>query len=1805
MRNKAILLIVFLLSSTLKLEAQALKEPVFITNAEYFFDTDPGNGNGISIPVTTSEARVEIADVEIDISGLSPGYHVFYLRVKDATNLWGVTARQLVKVPKPKVEHLITDAEVFFDAKLNFGAGVPITINDGVNVTEQYEIDIDANNLKSGFHRAYVRLKDDSGMWGNYVKRAFYLAPAKRISAIDKAEYFYDTLGKPGKGTAISANGSPETGLVTIENVELNTPSKSGFHRIMVRLGDDSGKWGIPFKWMFYQPKVKTADVLTEAEYFINKKTAFGDGTSVEISDTKLFSGSIDIPLESFSKGFSTIYIRLKDKSGVWGNYNSALTYIPKARTSKAKINKAEYFLSATTRPKEGEGFELKNENGGLSFDSVAFSSKALVTLTQTGQTGKQGVYVRAEDSDGVWGVPTPVSLDFTNQRMIQGQLFMGDTKTDLNLIENASVNILSNGAILSTEESKDFGLFTFADKAAGDYELRYLGNSSSKAGTSISDYGSSGMFTVSATTPQHILKDIKVNKPLYVIETNPARFETKMRLTAPIELSFSGKFVASSFTNSNVSLISDLRGRLSIQIAAQSNDSVLVIKPNKSLLPNEKITIYVNSTFTSPVGIETKPFSTFFRGQVSGGGLTFEQPTSLYTSTMYPTYIFNSYAIDVDNDSDIDVITYATFNPNDSPTDTMYVYFNDGSGVFTDVVKKRILSQSNIQTVDNHQSFIGDYDKDGDIDFGVFVLDTSGALATRPVEIYLFKNNGTGTFTFDQKLEFTASTIPQYVELKDVNYDGFPELIIPSAKTGTVTSILLNQSGVFDVSQRVDAQTTSFGFNFVDVTGDGMLDAIPSTNSSNEEKLYVGSNNLLSDYFLTEKSFTKGVNYQFHTFIIEDFSRNGKADILTLGGSGLGVFYQDEVNSDLYFNEKSTFNLNRGGSEHGFAVGDVDNNGRVDVINAQSFGVDMYSYSTNPSLPKINYVARLYNDGKSNYRSPHLVDFDNDGDLDLLLNTGNNSTLSVQVIKNTSVSTNNAPVITATIDSKDLRLEEAPTEIDISGGFSDKDGDDLTVSVSSSKASVVKAEYLANKITLTPISIGNATITLTVDDDKGGIASLDFIVYVNAPDNYTPRVSAIIAPIQTRMGDDSTVVDLKTVFSDPDVTDVLTFSVNNPNASVAELAIKDAKLIINPISIGEITVIVSASDGKASAETSFLLSVGPRENRAPVTLASMPNQTINLGDAAIQIDPTTYFSDPDGDVLTYSVAATDPAIAGGSFNASTNRILITGAKAGATSITITAQDPGGKNVSSAFSIFVNAKPRLVANLSEVQLILGGESATFVLSSLFVDDNSQAMTYEVNSVNPSVASISVSGSILSFFAIGEGATKATIKAKDATSESETVSIDVVVKTRAFTEQSSNSAASAYADGIPVKDWCLISIPGNGINTKPVDLFTSSLGGSSDFKLFSLNQNGEYSDVSTESGPVFSPGNALWFKTLATNQKFTLQTSAGFRTTSRTTQLMINQWVFISNPYEIDAAWSVSNSNLRLWKYLPSSKSWSPVSANEKLKPWNGYVAYMPGSGVLTISLDKLTTTGVAKLAKSDVEENPISMQADIQVGSNKLSIIDRKGAESIYDIFDEPLLPSTPDTKTFPAYFKTETLALVQDVRVNKSNQEDQLLDFRTLVVPSGNEFITWNSVYESQNFVMALVNESTYRLLAPGDTMKLSKMHKKTEYKVYFGTKEMIETHVLPETHQLFDNFPNPFNPTSTIRFALNKAGNVTLNVYDVLGRKVSTLVRANLPQGYHTVQFDGVNLASGVYLYRLQVDNAVVATKKMTLIK
>ena len=99
-------------------------------------------------------------------------------------------------------------------------------------------------------------------------------------------------------------------------------------------------------------------------------------------------------------------------------------------------------------------------------------------------------------------------------------------------------------------------------------------------------------------------------------------------------------------------------------------------------------------------------------------------------------------------------------------------------------------------------------------------------------------------------------------------------------------------------------------------------------------------------------------------------------------------------------------------------------------------------------------------------------------------------------------------------------------------------------------------------------------------------------------------------------------------------------------------------------------------------------------------------------------------------------------------------------------------------------------------------------------------------------------------------------------------------------------------------------------------------------------------------------------------------------------------------------------------------------------------------------------------------------------------------------------------------------------------------------------------------------------------------------------------STTEIVEIKLSALDYELSQNFPNPFNPSTTIKYSIPQTSKVVIKVFDVLGNEIKTLVNEEKSAGEYEVEFNGAGLPSGIYFYQLKAGE-FSKTKKMILLK
>ncbi len=372
----------------------------------------------------------------------------------------------------------------------------------------------------------------------------------------------------------------------------------------------------------------------------------------------------------------------------------------------------------------------------------------------------------------------------------------------------------------------------------------------------------------------------------------------------------------------------------------------------------------------------------------------------------------------------------------------------------------------------------------------------------------------------------------------------------------------------------------------------------------------------------------------------------------------------------------------------------------------------------------------------------------------------------------------NQAPETVDYIDVGTLYVGGSSATVNASSYFSDPNDDTLTYSVNNPSPTVATVSISGSTVTIAPVAVGTTgKIVVTAEDPGGLTATQDFNVTVeNAPPpNRAPTAVGSISNVTLRVGGSSATRSVSGKFSDPD-GDALTYSVNDPDTSIATVSISGSTVTIAPVAVGTTgKIVVTAKDpGGLTATQDFTATVEnpPPVNRAPTAVGSISNVTLQVGGSSATRSVSGKFSDPDGDTLTYSVNNPNPSIAGVSISGSTVTIApVAGGTTG--KIIVTARDPGGLTATQDFAATVenpppvNRAPTAVGSISNMTLQVGGSSGTRSVSGKFSDPDNDTLTYTVNSPNPLIAAVSISGSTVTVAPVAAGSTgKIIVTARD-------------------------------------------------------------------------------------------------------------------------------------------------------------------------------------------------------------------------------------------------------------------------------------------------------------------------------------------------------------------------------------------------------------------------------------------------------
>jgi hypothetical protein len=288
--------------------------------AEYFFDTDPGPGNGYSIAVASfnNDSAEITGNITLPI-GFAPGAHTLHIRFGKTigSNInWGLADQQKFYVYSNGAS--IISMEYFFDTDPGVGNGTALSIT-ALTDTATYTASISTAGLIPGLHKVYVRAKDINNSWSLTEVQPFYLFTSGG-NMITNAEYFFDTDPGVGNGLPLVLNSNVDTASFT-GNI-ITTGLVAGPHVVSIRMQDANGLWSTYETIAFNINKTPIT-----AEYFFDTDPGLGNGYTLALTSTisgeAEFTGTIPIP-NTVGTGAHKFYIRSLDNSGQWGLTDSS-----------------------------------------------------------------------------------------------------------------------------------------------------------------------------------------------------------------------------------------------------------------------------------------------------------------------------------------------------------------------------------------------------------------------------------------------------------------------------------------------------------------------------------------------------------------------------------------------------------------------------------------------------------------------------------------------------------------------------------------------------------------------------------------------------------------------------------------------------------------------------------------------------------------------------------------------------------------------------------------------------------------------------------------------------------------------------------------------------------------------------------------------------------------------------------------------------------------------------------------------------------------------------------------------------------------------------------------------------------------------------------------------------------------------------------------------------------------------------------------------------------------------------------------
>ena len=815
---------------------------------------------------------------------------------------------------------------------------------------------------------------------------------------------------------------------------------------------------------------------------------------------------------------------------------------------------------------------------------------------------------------------------------------------------------------------------------------------------------------------------------------------------------------------------------------------------------------------------------------------------------------------------------------------------------------------------------------------------------------------------------------------------------------------------------------------------------------------------------------------------------------------------------------------------------------------------------------------------------------------------------------------------------------------------FGHPDGVPLTYMANSDNPEVV-ATITGTRLLLTVNDDSDANITVTADDGRGGQAVDQFTLFVNERPQLIAAFPDTLVPITIGMPE---TFILSEFFLDDDAGDTLHFSAISENAAIIDATIaSDSILVVSgqTAATDTVTIVVTADDRRGGVLAD---SFTTRINRSPEIIPgrSIPDTALTIGGNLFRYelaDPATQiFEDPDGDALFYSAVSTNDSVALPLVFGSQLSVVAAN-RPGIAEIAVTATDRRGGSAQITFNAIVapNRPPHIVIdreNTTEIaqagQVVVVQAQVTKVESDVGIDSvnifyraggETEFQQERMASIESlyfgTIPAAGVTEQGLAYYVEAVDALGASSRRPGGDSLFYSIPVQLPL---GLTNPSTQPAADA-ANG-----YRLISFPLLLDRPEPQAILADELG-NYDVTRWRFVANGpdgrliEFPDI-----PEVQTGISYW-----------LLTKTGARINSGPGQVLsidrdfavvlISGWNTVGNPFNFDlplsstfiidaAGDTIAGSELIYRSYQGSWNNTATVPVTD-LSPFEGYAlfvdpALMPARLYFDPDVSNRLTKKKANATDGKFTGNDWLIAFEARKGLaadvDNVAAVHRQANDG-WERFDHREPPGVGDFVR--AYFRDpaqmDSDEYATDIRSPFEDGSEWL--FEISVLTSGAVELTAAGLQGVPEFFeVRLVDPLTLEVIdlrrQPQTTFSVHAGYPRA-LRLLVGTSDYIQQklsdfNAVPQAFALQQNFPNPFNPVTTIRYALPVDGRVTVTVFNMLGQKVVTLLdNQTQTAGYHSLLWDGRDaagrrVASGVYFYQLN-SGSFTQTRKMLLLE